>query len=384
MKWSLKLGRILGIDVYLHFTFLLLLGYIGLTHWATGRSLVAGLTGVVFFAGLFACVLLHEYGHALMARHYGIQTADITLLPIGGVARLERMPDQPRQELWVALAGPAVNFAIAAGLFVWLRWSQWWEPLGALTTTQGSLLERWMIVNCLLVGFNLLPAFPMDGGRVLRALLALRMPYGRATRVAATIGQAMAVLFGFVGLFGNPMLLFIALFVWIGASQEATAAELKTSFDGLPAQAAMLTEFRVLAPQQTLGETARLLLAGSQQDFPVVDQDRLVGLLLRADLIQALQTRGEATPVGQVMGPIAETAEATEPLQKVLSRANAGAGLPVLVLHQGRLVGMITTENVGELFMIRAALSKRAMPVPPPLPLTPPALPPPIIARRGA
>ena len=204
MKWSLKLGRILGIDVYVHFTFLLLLGFVSLAHWMTERSLEAALTGLLFFTGLFACVLLHEYGHALAARKYGIATRDITLLPIGGLARLERMPDKPSQELVVALAGPLVNVIIAAGLFLGLTLSGTWQPLATLTTTNGNLLERLLAVNVFLVLFNLLPAFPMDGGRVLRSLLAMQLDYARATRIAARIGQGMALVFGFIGPLTNP------------------------------------------------------------------------------------------------------------------------------------------------------------------------------------
>ncbi len=387
MKWSLKLGKILGIDVYLHFTFLLLLGFVGLNDWMAGRSLAAGITGVMFFAGLFACVLLHEYGHALMARRYGIRTVDITLLPIGGLARLERMPDKPIQELWVALAGPAVNVVIALVLLLWRQGDQAPQPLGTINLIHGGLADRWLYANVLLVAFNLLPAFPMDGGRVLRSLLALRMAYARATRVAATIGQGMAILFGFRGLFGEPMLLFIALFVWIGASQEAAAAEIKTSFSGLSARDAMLTEFHTLSPQQTLGEAARLLLAGSQQDFPVAEDGRLVGLLVQQDLMRALRERGEWASVAQVIRRNVEMAEADESLEVALSRANARHGLPLFVVDAGRVIGMITTENVGELFMIRSALANRRTPVPPPLPAsppvsTPPVMPPPVIARH--
>ena len=301
MKWSLKLGRLLGIDVYIHFTFLLLLGFIGLSHWMADRSLGAAANGMIFFLCLFACVLLHEYGHALMARRYGIPTKDITLLPIGGVARLERMPDKPIQELWVALAGPAVNVVIAAALGAWLTFTNAWEPISALSATKGGLLERLFAVNIFLVVFNLLPAFPMDGGRVLRSLLAMRLEYARATRIAARIGQGMAVLFGFAGLFGNPMLLLIALFVWIGAGQEAAAVEMKSSFAGVRVREAMLTDFRGLSPQDTVGDAARLLLAGSQQDFPVLEKGEVVGVLTHTRLLEALRDRGVNVPVGEVM-----------------------------------------------------------------------------------
>ena len=216
MKWQWKLGTFAGIDVFVHATFLLIVGWYGWTYWLETRTLIGALEGVAFILLLFLAVTLHEYGHALTARKYNIRTRDITLYPIGGVARLERMPEKPIQELWVALAGPAVNVVIAAALFVYLTLTNALVPMGQLTLTTGSFIERLMLVNVSLVLFNLIPAFPMDGGRVLRALLALNMDYVRATQIAATVGQGLAFLFGLAGLFGNPMLFFIAFFVWMG------------------------------------------------------------------------------------------------------------------------------------------------------------------------
>ena len=166
MKWSVKIGKFVGIDVYMHLTFLLLIGWVALLHWQRGQSVGAALVGVLFILAIFLCVVLHEFGHALMARRYGIATRDIILLPIGGVARLEKIPSQPMQEFWVALAGPAVNVVIAAALFVWLQATASWEPLRGLTVTTGPLLERLMAVNLFMIAFNMIPAFPMDGGRV--------------------------------------------------------------------------------------------------------------------------------------------------------------------------------------------------------------------------
>jgi Zn-dependent protease len=220
MKWSWKIGEFRGIGVYMHATFLILIGFIVLSHWSAGSSVGKTLEGVGFILALFACVVLHEFGHALMAARYGIKTRDITLLPIGGLARLERMPDKPLQELWVALAGPAVNVVIAAALFVLLQFTSAWAPLEQLSVASGPFLQRLMVVNVILVVFNMLPAFPMDGGRVLRALLATRLEYTRATQIAASIGQSMALVFGFLGFFYNPFLMFIALFVWIGAARS--------------------------------------------------------------------------------------------------------------------------------------------------------------------
>jgi len=382
MKWSFKVGRILGIDVYLHFTFLLLLGFVGFMEFSGTGSVWAAWRSVVYLVGLFGCVLLHEYGHALTARHYGIPTRDITLLPIGGLARLERMPDKPVQELWVALAGPAVNVVIALGIYLGLRLSGAWDGVIALSATQGSLVERLLVVNIFLVLFNLLPAFPMDGGRVLRAALAMRLPYGRATRVAAAIGKGMAVLFGFIGLFGNPMLMLIALFVWIGADQEAAAAEMKTTFSGLRARDAMLTDFKVLTSDLTLGEVVRILLSGSQQEFPVAENGRLAGALGRPELFEGLRQRGENALVREVMRPGCSMASADDPLEDVLSQAQAGQGMPVAVVEEGLVIGLVTMENVTELFMVRAALGSRPRHRPPPLPAD--RLPPIISPRPGA
>jgi Zn-dependent protease len=233
MQWSISLGRLAGIPIYVHATFALLLGWIGIVYWNASGSIRSVASGVVFILALFGCVLLHELGHALAARRFGIRTRDITLLPIGGLARLERMPDRPARQLWVALAGPAVNVVIAAILFVWLVATRSLVPFEALGVASGSFAERLMVVNLFLVAFNMLPAFPMDGGRVLRALLAMRMDYARATRIAATVGQGAALVFGAVGLFVNPFLLLIALFVWIGATQESAAVQARSALGGV-------------------------------------------------------------------------------------------------------------------------------------------------------
>lgn len=368
--WSFRLGRMLGVDVYVHLTFLLLLGFIGVAHGLAGRSVDAALTGVLFFAGIFLCVLLHEFGHALAARRYGIKTTDITLLPIGGLARLERIPEKPVQELVVALAGPAVNLVIAAGLAVGLWLGGYWQTLSSLGLTGGNIFERLLVANVFLVLFNLLPAFPMDGGRVLRSLLAMRLDYARATNIAAGIGKGMAVLFGFAGLFGNPMLLLIALFVWIGASQEAAAAQMKSSFVGATVRDAMLTDFRVLSPRNSLGDASKLLLTGSQTDFPIVDGGRVVGILDHAALFQSLRERGDLALVGEVMRSGFITLRADQSLDDALTEVRAEGGLTMAVTEDGRFVGLLTPENVGEFFMIRRALVNR----PPPLPRVPPAI----------
>jgi Zn-dependent protease/CBS domain-containing protein len=364
MKWQWKLGKFAGIDVYVHATFLLLIAWVGYSHWLENNSWGDVLNGILFILALFACVVLHEYGHALTARKYGIKTRDITLYPIGGVARLERMPEKPIEELWVALMGPAVNVVIAAILFAYLYLTSSLVPLSDLTVSSGSFLERLMTVNISLVLFNLIPAFPMDGGRVLRALLAMRMDYVKATQVAASIGQGIALLFGLIGLFGNAMLLFIAFFIWIGASQESNATQMKNAISGIPVGRAMLTDYKSLSPRDPLSRMSQLLLAGSQHDFPVIENNRVIGVVTRDDFLSALTRHGENIAISAVMKKDLPEVDSYEMVENALVRIQE-SGVPALpVTHAGQLVGIITAENITEYLMIRSALKLSRMAVP--------------------
>ncbi|MDY0110829.1 MAG: site-2 protease family protein [Candidatus Krumholzibacteria bacterium] len=359
MRWTLRLGAYRGIDVYLHATFLLLLGFLAVSYWLASRSFASVFMGVGFFLLLFASVLLHEFGHALTAARYGIKTRDIVLYPIGGVARLERMPEDPRQELVVALAGPAVNVVIALGLLLWLNLAGILEPLRGMDWTRGPLLERLAVVNIFLVLFNLIPAFPMDGGRVLRALLAMRLEYTRATQIAAAIGQALALVFGLVGLFWNPFLLFIAFFVWIGAAQEASLVQMKSALGGIPLRRVMLTDFEVLAAADQLIRAVQLTLAGSQKDFPVVEDGRLVGVLRQDDMLRGLHERGPGSRVVESMQREFQTAVLGEMVETVLQRLGECRCRTLPVLDgRDQLVGMVTMENIGEFMRIEAALRR--------------------------
>lgn len=368
MKWSLRLGRFAGIDVYLHFTFLLFLGFIAFASALASRSWAAALGGAGFFAAVFGCVLLHEFGHALMARRFGVATRDITLLPIGGIARLERLPDKPIEEFWIAVAGPAVNVAIAGILFFVLFVRGLLVPDRMFSLLQGDFLQRLLAANVFLVLFNLLPAFPMDGGRVLRSLLALRMDYARATQIAATLGQGMALLFAAVGLFWNPMLLFIAFLVWIGASQETTAAQMRSTLNGARVADAMLTQFITLAPSDPLARAVAAILAGSQADFPIVEAGRFVGVLSRQRIISALAEQGRLASVAAVMDTGFAATTPDEPLAHALGRLRSGESPLMPVLDGGRLVGLLTPENVSEFVLIRSALRRsESAPAPPPV-----------------
>lgn len=357
MKWSIKLGRFFGIDVFMHFTFVLLISWVAYVNWRQEQSIAAAAAGVTFILAIFLCVVLHEFGHALSARRYGIKTRDIILLPIGGMARLEGIPRNPIQELWVALAGPAVNVAIAIALFVWLKITATLEPISSLTMTTGPFLERLMAVNLFLVVFNLIPAFPMDGGRVLRALLATRQDYSRATQTAAFIGQGIAVLFGFLGLLYNPFLLFIAFFVWIGAAQEASMAQLKSAIGGIPVQQAMVSDFKTLHVDDDLNRAVELTLTGSQKDFPVMDNGQLKGILTQTDLLKALSEKAKHPTVASAIQTHFSVVNHADMLETAFAKLKDCNCHTLPVVHDETIVGLVTMDNLGEYMRIQAAMN---------------------------
>lgn len=373
MRWAWKIGRLAGIDVYMHATFLLLVGFIVIVNWTESHRLDQTMYGVFFVLVIFGCIVLHELGHALTARHYGIRTRDIVLLPIGGMARLERMPDDPNEELLVAVAGPAVNVLIAAALLLALGMAGRLPTLreaASISWTGHDFLTSLMAVNVWLVLFNAIPAFPMDGGRVLRALLAKRMDYTDATQTAAHIGQGIAFVFGFLGLFFDPFLLFIALFVWMGASGEAGMVQMRTSLGGVPVQRVMLTDFRTLRPDDTLEQAVELILSGWQQDFPVVFGTHLLGVLTREDLMRAIAQGGSGKFVRDAMRRDLETVDSHDMLEQAVQVLQRCGCRSLPVQHNGELVGMLALENVGEFMMVRSAMrralqDKRAAIAPP-------------------
>ena len=269
---------------------------------------------------------------------------------------MEKLPTNPLQELWVALAGPAVNVIIAAGLFVWLKITATFEPMQMLTVTTGPFFERILAVNLFLVAFNMIPAFPMDGGRVLRALLATRKEYGRATQIAASIGQGIAVFFGFIGIFYNPLLLLIAFFVWIGAAQESSMAQMQSAIGGIPVQQAMLTDFKTLKTDDSLEEAIKLTLAGSQKDFPVVSNGHIEGILTQSDLLKALSARDKYPTVTSAMQNDFVTVDSLEMLETAFAKLKDCNCHTLPVNLDGKLVGLLTMDNLGEYMRIQAAL----------------------------
>ena len=362
MKWSFRIFTFAGTEVRIHATFFLLLLFVA-GHGFLTQGAALALELMLFIVVMFACVVLHEFGHVLAARGYGIHTPDITLLPIGGVARLERMPRKPSQEFVVAICGPLVNVIIAAAIYLAVGIHAGFDPAYDFGKT-GHFSEKIMMWNVFMVFFNLIPAFPMDGGRLLRALLAMFLDYGQATRLAASIGQGIAMLVAIMMLLTatfHPMLLLIAFFIFMAAGQEAAVVTQQEATRNLRVRDAMLTDFRTLPPDAVLRNGVELLLAGAQQDFPVLDtQGGMQGMLTRHDLISALAEKGPDQLVTDVMRRCPAAMHPATDLPRAIDALTASdcPALPVTDPLSGELVGLLTAENIGETLMVRAALMK--------------------------
>lgn len=351
MTWSFSIGRLLGSELRVHATFFLLLAWVAAAAWAEGGP-QAALVNTAFICALFACVVAHEYGHALVARRYGIRTPDITLLPIGGMARLERMPEKPAQEIAVALAGPAVNVVIYVVLIA-AGASTAFDALADPTTAR-DFLGRLAAVNLFLALFNLIPAFPMDGGRVLRAVLSMRMDRVRATKAAASAGQVAAFLFGFWGLAsGNLILLLIAVFIFLAAQAESSDVAMRDTARGLKLRDAVITSYESLSPGDPMHVAGQTLIRTTQHEFPVLNADgTLAGFLTRTALFKAMAEGQNSRPVSEAMDTDIPALPLAAPLQQALD-ALAEAPAVAATDKQGRVLGYVTRDNIGELMILR-------------------------------
>ena len=356
MAWSFPIARLFGSELRVHATFFLILLWIGIVGYGQGGPAAAA-ENVIFILALFVCVIAHEFGHALMARRFGIKTPDITLLPIGGMARLERMPEKPAQEIAVALAGPAVNIVIWAVLLLFLGGAA--APTGDLITSDGTLrgfLGRLASVNLFLAVFNMLPAFPMDGGRVLRAALASVMGRVRATNAAAAAGRTLAFAMGFLGLLsGNPVLILIAFFIFIAAGAEKQDVTMRALSARFSARDAMITSYESLGPDDSLHSAAQALIRTTQHEFPVLDAEaRPLGLLPRQAIFAALDdAAAQRRPLGQSDLPPLPCVSLAAPLTEVLDLMHRDSAAGVAVCNpQGQVLGYITRENLGELMIL--------------------------------
>jgi len=361
MSWSLNIGRIAGTVVRIHLTFLLFLAWIFFAEYAA-EGAASALSSITFLLLLFLCVLLHEFGHIFTARYFGVSTPYVTLLPIGGVAQLERIPEEPRQEFLIAIAGPIVNVVIAFLLIVVGGASLQTSAAAGIENMHFSMVDRLAAVNLFLALFNLIPAFPMDGGRVFRALLATKLGYVRATEVAAMIGQFVAFALGFIGLLYNPILIFIAIFVYLAASSEAHMVALRAASRGVPVSHAMMTQFQTLTPDEHLDMAVHTLMQTGQGEFPVVDgTGKPVGVLGRGDLIRAIKTLGPDARIADAMVADMPTISHRTTLEQAFKLLQQKEAPAVGVTDgAGKLVGLVTGETIAQMMMLQNSLPKGA------------------------
>ncbi len=353
MGWSITIGRFWGTAVRIHVTFLIFLAWIGFSAFERG-GIAAARESVLFIVAIFTCVLLHEFGHILTARQFGISSPEVTLLPIGGVADISKMPDKPYQELLIALAGPAVNVVIAAALLLGVDVLHP-QALAHLDDPKGGLIERLAVANLFLAIFNMVPAFPMDGGRVLRAALAIWLGQTQATKIAAAIGQAFAFLLGFLGLFGHPMLLFIAFFVFFAASGEAQMTFVAQTARDIRVGDAMETRITAIDRGATVGDAVNILLATPQDSFPLIDHGgALAGMISRADIVEALKSASTETPIAAFAHKDFSTIDPGETMDKAIEKLNESPAVGV-VGQDGVLLGLLTRQSLAEVMLIKAA-----------------------------
>jgi Zn-dependent protease len=361
MKGSIRLGRVAGIGIYLHWTFAILILFIVFSNYRKGYDAAQIIWAVVFVLSIFVTVLLHEMGHALAAKRYHIKTRDITLLPIGGLARLEKLPEKPSEELVVALAGPAVNVALAIITGLVIRFPETSEMNDLLSggVNAGNFLFNFFVVNLWLAIFNLIPAFPMDGGRVLRALLSMKMQRHVATRIAARIGQLLAIGFVFAGFFINPFLVFIGLFIFLGAQAEADYTQAQSVLKGYRVGDAIMRQYQSIEAGETLRAAVNLLLNGQYKNFLVIDNGVPVGTLSREELIKGLAEAGESAVVAGVMNRNLVHLDANAPLETAYMKGRQEKSDLMLVNENGTFAGTLDTDNILEFIMVRSVLARQ-------------------------
>lgn len=360
MKSSLNLGQVSGIKVKIHWTFFLLVLWVVAASFISKQNLVTTGWNVLFLVVLFACVVLHELGHALTARRYGYNTRQITLLPIGGVASLEKMPENPRQELFVAIAGPLVNVLIAALIFILIPSEMYVgkspEILAdELKTISGhNFLFYVFYANLMLVLFNMLPAFPMDGGRVLRAVLSMWTDRIRATQIASAIGEVAAVIFFLVGLLYSPILVLIAIFIFFGAQGENIITRQTSLLKGHKVNEAMMTDITLLKPEETLDDVVKIVLAGTERNFVVVDNGTLSGIVFQHDLVRAYKNESGDKKVRDIMTTDIQKVQSSEELTDVYRKIQMTKHNFLPVTENNQVVGAIDLANLDEFMVFKA------------------------------
>jgi Zn-dependent protease/CBS domain-containing protein len=351
MKWSIPMGRVWGIPIRMHLTFFLLLTWIAWLGWSVD-GLQSSLWALALIICLFGCVVLHELGHSFVAIRFGAHVQSVTLLPIGGVASMRSIPEKPYQELLVSLAGPSVNVVIA---LVLMAARGGYHALGpnVFPMSVGELADALVNANLVLAAFNLIPAFPMDGGRVLRSVLALFLPFHRATAGAAMLGQILAVGFVLVGLVKNPFLVVIGVFIFFGAKTEERTVRVRNMLRDVRAEDVMVTDFVNIGPGDTVARCLENVYHRKQEDFVVEVEGRLVGVVARKDWMDALHRGGPDTQIEEIMRRHFITVVPKTPLSRLyrdLWHLKQGV-FPVM--DGGKLVGLLTLEDVSRFLAVQ-------------------------------
>lgn len=360
MKGSLRLGKVSNVSIEIHWTFVLILFWVVFSELKSGGTAENAFMSVIFVLLLFVCVVLHEFGHILTARKFGSVTRKITLLPIGGVASMDKIPEKPRQELLVAIAGPAVNIAISLLLLFFV-------PISFLqeqdTASLEAMLERvtfqnilffLFAANIMLAVFNFIPAFPMDGGRIFRALVAMKVGRVRATRIAAALGQMLAVVFFFIGLFYNPFLIFIALFIFLGAFGENQYVQQEALIKDRKVGDAMMTNFTILSPEESVGKAIALLISGTEKNFIVMNGSEIAGIAYQNDIIKNAHQKSLA--IKELMETTYEQLDVSTPLKEAFLLMNRHQKQFFPVVENRSLVGAIDITNLSEFILIQSKL----------------------------
>lgn len=357
MKGLFKLGTIAGIGIFMHWTFVFLIVFIVFVNYNNGQNPAQIAWSILFILSVFITVLLHELGHALVARKYNIKTKRITLLPIGGIAYLEQLPEKPSEELFVAFAGPLVNFVLALITYFFISIPRDSEELAAQLSNginANNFFLNFYVVNFTLAIFNLIPAFPMDGGRILRALLAFRLDRSTATLIAVRIGQFIAVGFIFIGILSNPLLILIGIFVVFSAQIEAESMNIKNVLKGYTARDAVLKKYKTIEADEKLKKAVAIILNSEHKKFLVKQNDIVVGSLYKNQIIKALSEKSDEEYIYNVMDSVLSSIDINTPLEKIIDSVYEKKSAVLLVKENEQLVGIIDADILSEFVLINS------------------------------
>ncbi|KYG82477.1 site-2 protease family protein [Roseivirga echinicomitans] len=362
MKRSLYLGQFSKIKVFVHWTFLILIAYIVLVGLSSGQNAAQIGWHILFILTIFLCVVLHEFGHALVGRRFGFRTKDIVLLPIGGVARFEKLPENPKQEFLVSIAGPAVNFVIATIIYFAAQLSiHSVLSLDMTSVNAANFVILLWVVNLSLGFFNLIPAFPMDGGRIFRSILAMFQPREKATKIAVAVGQVLAVGFIVWGLYYNPFLIVIGAFIILAGSAESSMVHSQIWLEGYTAKDIVMHDFATMSGDTTLGDAAKNILNSQSTHFVVTDRGRIVGNINRNQIIKAITTHEEGTTLFEIMEPSTDSISSDTALKELLLNPVLKGGALIPVIEDGDILGVLNMENILEFVAIRESKSNKRL-----------------------